>query len=90
MAPRPSPGAQPPSRSVAVLAPGPGDALYALKFTKGPHRWWFRYPAGGEEAVIAEVRRIIREDDADLDWLDAALITHELRRRRRGPGRAVV
>lgn len=53
--------------------------MFCLRFRKGTQRWLFRFPPGGEYDAIEAVRSIMREGRG-LDWLDVAVITHEIRR----------
>jgi hypothetical protein len=55
-----------------------GVDVYEVVFQKGEHQWRFRY-VGGEEAVMIEAVRDIMRRDGGLDWVDLALVVHEIR-----------
>jgi hypothetical protein len=57
--------------------------LFEVVYRRGPETWTFRYTAGEEAAMVEAVRQVMREDRG-LDWVDVALIAHEIR-----TGRAV-
>ncbi|QOJ01489.1 MAG: hypothetical protein HRU70_13740 [Phycisphaeraceae bacterium] len=47
---------------------------------KGGQRWRFVYARGEEESMIGAVRSILRRPKGGLDWVDVALVNHEIRR----------
>lgn len=53
--------------------------MFCLRFRKGAQRWLFRFEPGHEHDMLDAVRTLMREDRG-LDWLDVAVITHEIRR----------
>lgn len=65
-------------RSAPVESRVPGIDVFEVVFRKGEHQWRFRYIAGDEAAMIEAVRDIMRQGRG-LDWVDLALIAHEIR-----------
>ncbi len=57
--------------------------IFEVIYRRGTDLWRFRYAAGEEAGMVDAVRDIMREDRG-LDWVDVALIAHEIR-----TGRAV-
>lgn len=58
-----------PSREVEV---------FEVVYRKGDQHWRFRYVSGDEASMIEAARDIMRKDRG-LDWVDLALIAHEIR-----------
>lgn len=52
--------------------------VYEVVYRKGEHLWRFRY-LGGQEAHMIEAARDIMRKSRGLDWVDLALIAHEIR-----------
>lgn len=52
--------------------------IYEVVYRRGQDLWRFRYAAGEEAAMVDAVREVMREDRG-LDWVDVALIAHEIR-----------
>lgn len=65
-------------RSAPLESRVPGIDVYEVVFRKGEHQWRFRYVAGDEPAMIEAVRDVMRHGKG-LDWVDLALIAHEIR-----------
>ncbi len=65
-------------RSAPVESRVPGIDVFEVVFRKGEHQWRFRYVGGDEAAMIEAVRDIMRQGRG-LDWVDLALIAHEIR-----------
>lgn len=61
--------------SPAVAAPRP------VTLVKGVHRWSFACDTGGEPALLLRLGELARSTDAPFDWFDAALVSHQLRKR---------
>ena len=57
--------------------------MFEVVYRRGSDLWKFRYAAGEEASMVEAVRQVMREDRG-LDWVDVALIAHEIR-----TGRAV-
>lgn len=55
-----------------------GIDVFEVVFQRGEHQWRFRY-MGGDEALMIEAVRDIMRQDGGLDWVDLALIAHEIR-----------
>ena len=49
-----------------------------LSFEKQGQTFIFRYPAGGEDAVIDAIMELAESADCSLDWLDAATISFQV------------
>jgi len=45
-----------------------------LSLDKNGHRYVFRYPPQRENEVAAEIRRLAEDDQAHVDWSDAAAL----------------
>lgn len=52
-----------------------------IRLRKGQGVWVFRYDQGDEGRLLARVSDLARQADSGLDWVDAALISHEISRR---------
>lgn len=52
--------------------------VYEVVYRKGDELWRFRYIGGEEASMIEAVRDIMRRGHG-LDWVDLALIAHEIR-----------
>jgi hypothetical protein len=48
---------------------------------KGGHRWVFSCESGQEPALLSRLAELARCNDIPFDWFDAALVSHQLRRR---------
>lgn len=57
------------------------DAPPPIVLRKGRERWIFRYAQGQEGALLARISHLARAGEAGLDWVDAAIISHEISRR---------
>ena len=64
--------------------PGPTlEGLCEVRLTKGRDRWIFRFEALEAEMAVSAARSVLRRD-IGLDWVDVALISHEIRLSARG------
>lgn len=52
-----------------------------VTLVKGGHRWTFTCEQGGEAALLGRLAELARRADVPFDWFDAALVSHQLRRR---------
>ncbi|MDH3582748.1 MAG: hypothetical protein OER86_00875 [Phycisphaerae bacterium] len=50
-----------------------------LVLVKKQHRWVFRYEPGEEAALLRSLADSARDPDSQLDWFDAAVLSHQLR-----------
>jgi|GEM_PF-1286147 len=57
------------------------DVPRPIYLRKGDARWVFRYGAGEEGALLACVSNLARDPKSELDWVDAAIVSHEISRR---------
>ena len=51
-----------------------------LALVKRGHRYVFRYGSGEESKILEELVELARDPTVDLDWFDAAVLTHQLGR----------
>ncbi len=49
-----------------------------LVLVKKAQRWVFRYRPGEETAVLESLARSARDPQTDLDWFDAAVLSHQM------------
>ncbi|RMD63711.1 MAG: hypothetical protein D6824_04940 [Planctomycetota bacterium] len=61
-------------------SPSSGAPL-PIRLRKGDGVWIFHYERGAEGRLLARVSELARQADSGLDWVDAALISHEISRR---------
>lgn len=52
-----------------------------VTLVKGGHRWTFTCEQGEEPALLGRLAELARRADVPFDWFDAALVSHQLRRR---------
>ena len=52
-----------------------------LMFIKHGHRYVFRFSPGDESKVLDGLLDLARDPDCDLDWFDAAVLTHQMGQR---------
>lgn len=52
-----------------------------VTLVKGGHRWTFTCESGEEPALLSRLAELARRTDIPFDWFDAALVSHQLRRR---------
>lgn len=57
---------------------GRSPEIYEVVYRQGNNLWRFRYEGGQEAAMIEAVRDIMRREGG-LDWVDVALVAHEIR-----------
>jgi hypothetical protein len=57
---------------------GRDDRVVEVRLAKGSHTWIFRFQSGETRQAIGAVRSLMRRRRG-LDWVDVALITHEMR-----------
>jgi hypothetical protein len=60
------------------VKPGRSPEVFEVVYRKGDHLWRFGYEGGQEAAMIEAVRDIMRRERG-LDWVDVAMIAHEIR-----------
>ena len=53
-----------------------------LSLSKGRHHFVFWYYAGQESEVMTSLIGMAREANGELDWFDAAVLTHEVAKQR--------
>jgi len=49
-----------------------------LALVKDGQRFIFRYEPGGESALLSDVVALANDPDCDVDWMDAAMLSHQL------------
>jgi hypothetical protein len=64
-----------------ACAPTPFDDTLRLVLVKYGQRYVFRYEAGGEAQVLHRIVEMVRDPDTDLDWFDAAVLSHQMGQR---------
>ena len=52
-----------------------------LVLVKNGHRYVFRYERGEETKVLAGLVEMARDPKSELDWFDAAVLSHQLGQR---------
>ena len=52
-----------------------------VTLVKGEHRWTFACEPGDEPALLGRLSELARGQDVPFDWFDAALVSHQLRKR---------
>jgi hypothetical protein len=52
-----------------------------VTLVKGGHRWVFSCERGEEAPLLARLAELARQTDTPFDWFDAALVSHQLRKR---------
>ena len=53
---------------------------HLLHLAKNGQRYVFRYRAGREEEIVAEIVRLAEDGRTELDWLDAATLGYQVAR----------
>lgn len=77
----PKPALQPVRRTCVAELVGPAGLLLVVTLLKGDQRWMFRYGPEDAPGAIQAVRDLAQGEDSPLDWLDVALVTHEIRKK---------
>ncbi len=55
-------------------------SMRTVSLTKGSDTYLFRYSTGCEDAIVDEFMRLADDDQADMDWLDAATLSFQVAR----------
>ena len=55
-----------------------GPDTRQLVLVKHGQRFVFRYAAGEETLVLQRLSEMVRDEDSDLDWFDAAVLSHQM------------
>jgi hypothetical protein len=63
-----------------------GDELIETKarqlvLVKKGQRYVFRYQEGGEAQLLSHLVELVQQDESDLDWFDAAVLSHQMGQR---------
>ncbi len=66
---------------VGGIAPFDEEGRRQLVLVKNGHRYVFRYERGEETKVLAGLVEMARDPKSDLDWFDAAVLSHQLGQR---------
>ncbi len=66
------------TRSLEAKPAPISEGLCEVRLTKGRDRWIFKFEALNASQAVQAVRSVLRRD-IGLDWVDVALITHEIR-----------
>ncbi len=56
----------------------PNPDARQLVLVKKNQRWVFRYMAGEETVVLHWLAQTARDERADFDWFDAAVLSHQM------------
>ena len=62
-------------------APPALDDTRRLVLVKHGQRYVFRYEPGREAEVLQRIVELVRDPDTDLDWFDAAVLSHQMGQR---------
>ncbi len=54
------------------------DGGYQLILVKHEQRYVFRYAPGEENNVLKGLIEMVNDPDTDIDWFDAAIVSHQL------------
>ena len=73
-------GSQPCTHDEPV-EPFDADGRRQLVLVKNSHRYVFRYDLGEETKVLAGLVEMARDPHSELDWFDAAVLSHQLGQR---------
>ncbi|MBI1336883.1 MAG: hypothetical protein GC164_07965 [Phycisphaera sp.] len=57
---------------------GDPAATRQVVIVKRDHRYIFRYTPGQEQTLIDDFTRLVEDPDNDLDWFDAAMLSHQV------------
>lgn len=52
-----------------------------IVLVKKGRRYMFRYETGEESKLLSHVVEMVQRPDNDLDWFDAAMLSHQMGRR---------
>ena len=58
-----------------------GDDARELVLVKHGQRFVFRYQPGDEPAMLDQLVEMVRDPACELDWFDAAMLSHQLGQR---------
>ncbi len=67
--------------TVGGIAPFDEEGRRQLVLVKNGHRYVFRYERGEETKVLAGLVEMARDPKSELDWFDAAVLSHQLGQR---------
>ncbi|GEM_PF-946323 len=70
-----------PSFSEEFVEPFDAQNRRQLVLVKSGHRYVFRYERGEETKVLAGLVEMARDPKSELDWFDAAVLSHQLGQR---------
>jgi len=70
-----------PRPSDEVIEPFDAQNRRQLVLVKNGHRYVFRYERGEETKVLAGLVEMARDPKSELDWFDAAVLSHQLGQR---------
>lgn len=70
-----------PSPSGEFVEPFDAQNRRQLVLVKNGHRYVFRYERGEETKVLAGLVEMARDPKSELDWFDAAVLSHQLGQR---------
>ena len=70
-----------PSPSGEFVEPFDAQNRRQLVLVKSGHRYVFRYERGEETKVLAGLVEMARDPKSELDWFDAAVLSHQLGQR---------
>jgi hypothetical protein len=57
------------------------DGMRQVVLVKDGQRFVFRYEQGEESKVLASLMQMAKDPDNQLDWFDAAVLSHQMGRR---------
>ena len=63
--------------------PEPNDGQFQRQvvLVKGGQRYVFRYAPGEENKLLSGLEEMVRDPKCDLNWFDAAVLSHQLGQR---------
>lgn len=69
-----------PKQNIAVQQSGTGVDRQ-LVLVKNGHRYAFQCAPGDEPRLLNRLEEMVRDPNTDLDWFDAAMVSHQIGRR---------
>lgn len=56
----------------------PSAAMHRLVLVKHGQQYVFQYAPGDESRMLAGLVKLVHDPDSDLDWFDAAVLSHQI------------
>jgi hypothetical protein len=54
------------------------SAMHRLVLVKHGQQYVFQYAPGDESRMLAGLVKLVHDPDSDLDWFDAAVLSHQI------------